>query len=97
MLFPALAAARPELAEVLRRLRQDHSMISHLIHGFAAVVESSPEPGELARHLDGIEAIMESHFGYEERQLRPALARLDLAADVRTVFGPLADVGRLPH
>jgi hypothetical protein len=46
-------------------------------------------PAELLRHLDGLSAIMESHFSYEERQLLYVLAALDLEADPHTLLGPL--------
>ena len=43
----------------------------------------------LLRHLDGVEAVMESHFRYEERQLLTVLESLDLAAETSEVLGPL--------
>lgn len=43
----------------------------------------------LARHLDGIGAIMESHFRFEERRLLTVLEALALDADPRDVLGPL--------
>ena len=44
---------------------------------------------ELARHVGGITAIMESHFRYEEQQLLTVLERLELHAAVTDVLGPL--------
>lgn len=88
-LFPAIAAAQPSLAPVLRSLQQDHSMIAHLLGGLKAAVDHHASPAELARHLDGIGALMESHFRYEERQLQRVLEDLDLVADAREVLGPL--------
>ncbi|WP_240195543.1 hemerythrin domain-containing protein [Nocardioides faecalis] len=73
-LFPAIAAAHPHLRETLRYLEQDHLMIAHLLGGLQEAVEQSVSPAELDRHLEGIAAIMESHFGYEERQLLTVLA-----------------------
>src|SRR5699024_10321469 len=88
-LFPAIAAAHPELADTLRYLQQDHSMINHLVAGLQeAVAREAPAP-ELERHLEGIGAIMESHFGYEERQLLTVLETLELQADPAQVLGPL--------
>lgn len=89
MLFPAVAAAHPELGDTLRRLEQDHSMIAHLLDGLHSAVEDSATPAELHRHLDGLAAIMESHFRYEERELMAVLETLDLAAGPDAVFGPL--------
>jgi hypothetical protein len=43
----------------------------------------------LEQHLDGIAAIMESHFRFEERRLLAVLGTLGLAADTRDVRGPL--------
>lgn len=88
-LFPAIAAAHPELADTLRYLRQDHAMIGHLLRGLQAAVDGAASPAELDRHLEGIAAIMESHFRYEERRLLSVLDTLDLAMDAGAVFGPL--------
>ena len=41
------------------------------------------------RHLDGIEAVMESHFRYEERALLSVLDGLSLEADPGQVLDPL--------
>ena len=88
-LFPAIAAAHPELGETLRYLEQDHSMIEHLLSGLRAAVERAASPAELDRHLEGIAAIMESHFRYEERQLLTVLDTLALNADPAHALGPL--------
>ena len=88
-LFPAIAAEHPELRETLRKLEQDHSMIGHLIGGLQKAVDAAASPDELSRHLEGIGAIMESHFRYEERQLLTVLETLALDADPQRVFGPL--------
>ena len=88
-LFPAIAAAHPELVGTLRNLRQDHSMIAHLLGGLTAAVDQAATPVELERHLEGVAAIMESHFRYEERMLLTVLDTLALDADVREVLGPL--------
>lgn len=79
--FPAIEATRPDLATVLHALRQDHSMIGHLLGGLEAAVSSRSSPEVLAGHLEGIAAIMESHFRYEERQLLTVLEGLALDAD----------------
>lgn len=88
-LFPAVVAAHPELSEVIGRLEQDHSMINHLLGGLRAAVTSGAPPADLDRHLEGLAAIMESHFRYEERQLLGVLETLDLTADVAQAYGPL--------
>ncbi|MFJ7059936.1 hemerythrin domain-containing protein [Streptomyces microflavus] len=88
-LFPAIAAAHPELRPVLRSLEQDHSMIAHLLGGLRAAVDRAAPPEELDQHLEGIAALMENHFRYEERQLLAVLATLELAAAPGEVLGPL--------
>ncbi|MCE0538686.1 hemerythrin domain-containing protein [Kineosporia rhizophila] len=88
-LFPAIAQARPDLRETLRKLEQDHSMIAHLLGGLQAAVDRRAGPQELARHLEGVGAAMESHFRFEERALRQVLTGLDLQADPADVLGPL--------
>ena len=88
-LFPAIAEQHPELGEILRHLAQDHSMIAHLLGGLQAAVDRSATPVELDRHLEGVAAIMESHFRYEERALGMVLETLALDGDPYDVLGPL--------
>lgn len=94
-LFPQVVAAHPELAPVVAKLTQDHSMIEHLIGGLDAALTRGAPAEETLRHLDGIEAVMETHFRYEERQLvavldaSPSLGAQDLGADRQRLFGPL--------
>ncbi|WP_231954607.1 hemerythrin domain-containing protein [Actinoplanes derwentensis] len=85
-LFPAIAAAHPELRPVLRKLEQDHSMIAYLIGTLENAVRQNVDPRP---HLDGLGAIMENHFRYEERQLLTVLETLDLTADPADALGPL--------
>lgn len=89
ILFPELAARRPDLRPVLGKLRQDHDMIGSLLGQLEAAVQSGASRQQLERHLEGIAAIMESHFRFEERQLLEVLATLDLEASVTEVLGPL--------
>ncbi|HEX5967133.1 MAG TPA: hemerythrin domain-containing protein [Intrasporangium sp.] len=88
-LFPAIEAAHPHLGPVLRKLEQDHSMIAHLLGQLRAALDRAASPGELHGHLEGVAAIMESHFRYEERQLLTVLKTLELHADATEVLGPL--------
>ena len=88
-LFPVLVARHPELRTTISKLRQDHDMISYLLGRLEKAVRSSTaSPEELTGHLEGIAAIMESHFRYEERQLHQILASLDLDAPVEEMLGP---------
>ncbi|GAB2688921.1 hemerythrin domain-containing protein [Thalassiella azotivora] len=88
-LFPTIAEQHPHLAETLRSLQQDHSMITHLVTALQAAADRSASPEELDRHLEGLAAIMESHFRYEDRELLGVLEALDLSADPAGVLGPL--------
>lgn len=67
-LFPHVLAAHPGLGPVVDRLMDDHRMLAALIADLDRVARTASAV-EVLRHLDGITAIMESHFGYEERQL----------------------------
>ena len=64
-------------------------MIAALLTQFSHALTAAAAPDELARHLDGLSAIMESHFNYEERQLLDTLSTLDVAADPHALLGPL--------
>lgn len=88
-LFPAIEAAHPQLTPVLRALERDHAMIDHLLHGLAVAAERSAPADELDRHLEGIAALMENHFRYEERQLLTVLETLQLSATIEETLGPL--------
>ena len=89
VLFPAIAAAHPELAPVLAALSQDHSMLGHLLQELSAAAEQAADPAVLQRHLDGVAALMENHFRYEEQKLLVVLEHLELDASVRVGLGPL--------
>lgn len=89
VLFPEIESRHPELTGVLAKLRQDHSMIEHLVGALDAATARGDRSVVIEQHLDGIGAVMESHFGYEERQLLVVLETLDLDADIASVFGPL--------
>ncbi|MGO4452773.1 hemerythrin domain-containing protein [Arthrobacter sp. RAF14] len=88
-LFPAIEEAHPELTGVLRKLTEDHGLISQLLEDLESAVTSADSPKHLASRLDGIAAIMESHFQYEERQLLAILDSLQLDAPPHDVLGPL--------
>lgn len=97
-LFPAVLRDRPDLAPVIATLMQDHSMISHLIQGLEKAlrtgIESRPretETAALLRHLDGIEAVMQTHFRFEEKKLVELLDTLQFEnSSATTLFGPIA-------
>ena len=76
-LFPWVRREHPELGEVVDRLEQDHRMIGTLLADLERVVREGVDREVVLRHLEGVDAIMESHFRYEEREL---VALLDAAA-----------------
>jgi hemerythrin-like domain-containing protein len=87
-LFPGLSARHPRLRSTIAKLVQDHEMIAALLTQFNHALTASATPDELVRHLDGLSAIMESHFSYEERQLLDTLSALELEAGPHAVLGP---------
>ncbi|MEO5744592.1 MAG: hemerythrin domain-containing protein [Terracoccus sp.] len=88
-LFPAIAAAHPELRETPCTLEHDHSMIARLVGELQAAGARAAPAAELEHPLDGIAAIMDSHFRYEERQLLAVPEGLALQGDAYDVLGPL--------
>ncbi|MFI6941984.1 hemerythrin domain-containing protein [Streptomyces sp. NPDC050418] len=88
-LFPELVRARPDLAPVIAKLSADHNMIEHLIGGLQKAVTESTDPEVVHRHLDGIEAVMETHFKYEERELVAVLDATETDFDPEVIFGPI--------
>jgi hypothetical protein len=87
-LLPALRAAAPELAPVIDNLIEDHALVAGLLRQLRELLAASPGPGALARELDGLTAILESHFGYEERRIARALDALGPGAWTAEVFAP---------
>lgn len=77
-LFAELLRVRPDLEPVVRNLVHDHQMIASILVSVrdlaSEATEATPERREIIRReLDGLAAIMESHFGYEERAISAAL------------------------
>ncbi len=77
-MFTALLDARPDLATVIENLIHDHAAIATILLQVRALVTlatTTPAEGlpRLRRELDGLAAIAESHFGYEERAICTAL------------------------
>ena len=100
-LLPALRAAAPELAPVIDKLTEDHGLVAGILRrvrellapgaGSASTAsQASSGRGALVRELDGLTAILESHFGYEERRIAKALDSLGPEAWTAEVFTPAA-------
>ena len=77
-MFAELLDARPDLAPAIQKLIDDHAAIAAIllqVQALATQATTTPVaslPG-LRRELDGLAAIAESHFGYEERAISTAL------------------------
>lgn len=80
-MFAQLLRERPDLAPAVDKLVADHALISSIlgqVRDLAARAAGSGGPAleAIGRELDGLAAIMESHFGYEERAIGRALDAL---------------------
>jgi hemerythrin-like domain-containing protein len=78
--FPLLADQFPELRPVLVQLASDHQVVASILHRIEELLGGlGPGPSEARRvraELDGLAALLESHFVYEEKRLAAALNSL---------------------
>jgi hypothetical protein len=77
-LFAELLRVRPDLADVVRKLAEDHQLVAGILTTVRALTDeaewATPERRLLIGHeLGGLAAIMESHFRYEERSISEAI------------------------
>ncbi|MFF0860182.1 hemerythrin domain-containing protein [Nonomuraea sp. NPDC003560] len=70
VLFPHLAAERPELADVLARLGAEHRVVARLVARVRDLAGTDASAGD---ELDRLAAELEAHLDYEEEQLVPLL------------------------
>lgn len=90
--FPMLENSHPELVPVIKNLMQDHVMIENLVLELETAIVAGARSAEVEQHLDGIEAVIETHFAYEERQLVAILdATTGLGTDVGATLGQPLD------
>lgn len=89
-MFPALAAAAPELDPVLQRLEAEHEVIADVLDRFdralvLLVLENGPDPSptdatdgpaEIARLATELSDLLLSHLAYEEDELAQGLGLL---------------------
>ena len=71
-IFAELVTQRPDLAGAVAKLVEDHQMIAAILSRMVDLAaQANGSRGSalaaIARELDGLAAIMESHFNYEER------------------------------
>ncbi|ONK15650.1 hemerythrin domain-containing protein [Streptomyces sp. MP131-18] len=84
--FPELAAEFPELRPVIAKLVEDHQMVSEIqgnLERLLGGISERPDEAEARRvrgELDGLSALLDSHFAFEERRIAAALDRLSPAA-----------------
>ncbi|MFJ6196244.1 hemerythrin domain-containing protein [Micromonospora sp. NPDC092111] len=91
--FRVLAEEAPQLRPVLAQLAHDHRMVDAIVRRIEELVAEPPtgDPAATERvrgELDGLGAILESHFGFEERRIVAALDALRAeAGDAEALFG----------
>jgi iron-sulfur cluster repair protein YtfE (RIC family) len=77
--FPVLARRFPDLAPVIEKLAEDHELIAGILARVQEVTAGLGAGGDADRllgELDGLAAILESHFSFEERRIARALDAL---------------------
>lgn len=92
-LFTELLDARPDLAPAIRNLIGDHAAIAAILRQVRALTTQSrtipaKSVARLRGELDGLAAIAESHFRYEERAISAALDNVPDTGWSRAVFRP---------
>ncbi|GAA4445179.1 hemerythrin domain-containing protein [Phytohabitans houttuyneae] len=75
-LFPALRREFPELAPTVDKLAEDHWLIAGILRRVAELTARDADPATMVGELDGLAAIMDSHFAFEERRISAALDAL---------------------
>ncbi|RSM71250.1 hemerythrin [Amycolatopsis sp. WAC 01375] len=82
--FLVLAEKFPELRPSLEELAHDHEVMTGIIERIEELVagvgpgSSQAEILDVQRELDGLTAIMETHFRYEEKRIVEVLNSLDM-------------------
>jgi hypothetical protein len=72
--FPALAAQHPELRDTLEGLARDHLMVAGILQRIDETLRTAgDDPAGARGEIDGLAAILESHFRWEERAIVTAL------------------------
>lgn len=81
--FPVIAEQFPELRTVISELTADHNRIDWVLGSLDRLLgdlPADPDPATAARvraELEGLSAIMETHFIYEEKKLVSVLNSMD--------------------
>ena len=91
--FPALAAQYPELRDTLDGLARDHHVVAGILQSIEAVLTSGDDLVRARSEIDGLAAILESHFRWEERAIVAALDGLpEPDLDAERLFGRDSDL-----
>jgi hemerythrin-like domain-containing protein len=83
--FPTLAERFPELRPVIGKLEEDHQLVAGILRRLDQVlvgITAEPDADAADRvlgELEGLAAILESHFTFEERSIVTALNSLSTA------------------
>lgn len=78
ILFPALAAASPEGAELGRRLTSDHRAFRKLIESIRELIPEASEPKarhQLAKNLGTYARLLQEHIRIEDKRLLPEIEK----------------------
>jgi hemerythrin-like domain-containing protein len=75
--FTQLAEHHPQLRPVIDELTRDHEIIAGLLRRVDELARGTGGAEPIQRELDGLAALLESHFTYEERKLATALNELE--------------------
>jgi hypothetical protein len=84
-------------AAMIDNIIEDHGLVAEILRQIRALLAQGQDPsgpGALVRELDGLTAILESHFSYEERRIANALDSLEPEAWAAGVFSPGQDPAR---
>lgn len=93
--FRVLADQLPELRPVLAELAEDHRLVAAILTRIDALLGGAADEGSVRAELDGLAALLESHFSYEERKIVAALNRL--AGDAVELLGVAPPPARAHH
>jgi hypothetical protein len=85
-LLPALRRERPDLASIIDKLIEDHWLVAGILRRVEELAGRPADPRAVVGELDGLAAILESHFAFEERRIAAALDGLGPEAWSADVF-----------
>ncbi|WP_020666085.1 hemerythrin domain-containing protein [Amycolatopsis nigrescens] len=82
--FPVIAEEFPELRQVITELKTDHNRIDWILGSLEKLLRDLPDDPDAATaarvraELEGLSAIMETHFTYEEKKLISVLNSMNV-------------------